>query len=307
MFDEVGDIEDDPSYALLWEVAMQAQSKYKLVLVAASATISIRLAGCFTRLGAAVICCPERQFLVRNFTISIPASCEIWMAIIHITASLFKRGNVCLVFLRGKYEIDAVQKGLEEAGVGKKCIFHLHGDMDEDSIDTTKKSTGFPRCILSTSKGEKAVTIVDVDHVIDSGFERTAVDDKEDRDMIDTRSTLATTVQRAGRVGRIKDGTYIKVVPLDCPDPADCKTCSLDSVMQVLALQTFHLRIGIQDCKLCECTDDVVFLALRRLKDLNFVDEQLLTALTKNPLPLKDAAVLHKAMQYGPVVVALLT
>ena len=122
-----------------------------------------------------------------------------------------------------------------------------------------------------------------------------------------TLQYYASKFQSAGRVGRIKQGTYIKVVPLDCPDPAHGKTCSLDSVMQVLALQTFHLRIGIQDCKLCEWTDDVVFLALRRLKDLNFVDEQLLTALTQIPWPLKDAAVLLKAMQYGPVVVALLT
>jgi HrpA-like RNA helicase len=78
LFDEVGDIEKDPSYALLWEVARQAQSIYKVVLVAASATISTRLIGCFTRLGAAVILCPERQFPVRNVTISIPASSEIW-------------------------------------------------------------------------------------------------------------------------------------------------------------------------------------------------------------------------------------
>ena len=82
----------------------------------------------------------------------------------------------------------------------------LHGEMDEQSIDTTKKPTGFARCILSTSKGEKAVTIADVDHVIDAGFDRTAVYDKENRDMIDPRSMLATTIQRAGRVGRLKAG-----------------------------------------------------------------------------------------------------
>ena len=96
LFDEVDDIEDDPSYALLWEVARHAQSIYKFVLVAASATISTRLIGCFSLLGAAVICCPERQFPVRNYTISIAASCEIWEAIIHLTASLIKKGKLCL-------------------------------------------------------------------------------------------------------------------------------------------------------------------------------------------------------------------
>ena len=47
----------------------------------------------------------ERQYLVRNYTISIAASCEIWEAIIHINASLIKKGKLCLVFLPGKYEI----------------------------------------------------------------------------------------------------------------------------------------------------------------------------------------------------------
>ncbi len=120
MFDEIGDIEDDPSYALSWEVARHAQSIYKLGLVGASATISTRLIGCFSLLGAAVICCLERQFPVRNDTSSIAASCEMWKAIIHITASLFKKGNVCLVFLPGKSEIATVQKGLVAAGVDKK-------------------------------------------------------------------------------------------------------------------------------------------------------------------------------------------
>jgi hypothetical protein len=81
----------------------------------------------------------------------------------------------------------------------------------------------------------------------------------------------------------------------------------MDAVMQVLALESYHLRVGISRCQLCGPTGDVVFLAARRLEDLKFDDEQLLTAMTKIPLPLKDAAVLFKAKQYGPDAVAILT
>ena len=77
--------------------------------------------------------------------------------------------------------------------------------------------------------------------------------------------------------------------------------------MQVLALQSYHLRISIKDCKLCQWTADVVLLAVRRLQDLEFDNKQFLTALTQIPLPLKDAAVLLKAMHYGPEPVAVLT
>jgi hypothetical protein len=262
---------------------------------------------CFATIGAVTISCPERQFFVRNYTVLIESSRDIWETIIHITASLIKKGKVCLVFLPGKYEIEVVEDGLLKEGIPKKCIFHLHGEMDDDSIERSKMPTGSARCILSTSKGEKAVTIGDVDHVIDSGFDRTAVDDKEDRDMVTTRSTLGTSVQRAGRAGRVKEGIYLLMVPADCPVPPDVKMCSMDAVMQVLALERFHLCLDIACCKLCGPTGDVVFLAGRRLEDLKFDDEQLLIALTKNPLPLKDAAVLFKAKQYGPDAVAILT
>ena len=125
--------------------------------------------------------------------------------------------------------------------------------------------------------------------------------------MVTTRSTLGTQVQRAGRAGRVMEGSYVLMVPADCSEPPDVKMCSMDAVMQVLALERFHVLIGISQCQLCGPTGDVVFLAGRRLEDLKFDDEQLLIAMTKIPLPLKDAAVLFKAKQYGPDAVAILT
>jgi HrpA-like RNA helicase len=307
LFDEVADTEHDPSYALLWEVTMEARRFYELHLVVASATISIRLQDCFARLGAVTIRCLERQYIVRNYTVSIESLRDIWEAIIYITSSLIKKGDCCLVFLPGKYEIDTVEYGLLNSGIPKKCIFHLHADMEDEDIECSKKPTGFARCILSTSKGEKAVTIADVHHVIDSGFDRTAVDDKEERDMVTTRSTQGTSVQRAGRVGRVMEGSYVLMVPADCSERPDVKMCSMDAIMQVLALESYHLRVSISSCQLCGPTGDVVFLAARRLEDLSFNYEQLFIALTRIPLPLKDAAVLFKANQYGPDAVAILT
>jgi hypothetical protein len=81
----------------------------------------------------------------------------------------------------------------------------------------------------------------------------------------------------------------------------------MDAIMQVLALESYHLRVSISSCQLCGPTGDVVFLAARRLEDLSFNYEQLFIALTRIPLPLKDAAVLFKANQYGPDAVAILT
>ena len=239
LFDEVAEAEHDPCYALLWEVAMNARWFYKVRLVVASATISNRLKDCFARLGAVTISCLERQYIVRNYTVSNESLRDIWEAIIYITSSLIKKGDCCLVFLPGKYEIDTVEDGLLNSGILKKCIFHLHGEMEDEDIECSKKPTGFARCILSTSKGEKALTIADVHHVIDSGFDRTAVDDKEERDMDTTRSTQGTSVQRAGRVGRVMAGSYVLMVPDDCPEFPDVKMCSMDAIMLVVASESY--------------------------------------------------------------------
>ena len=77
-----------------------------------------------------------------------------------------------MLFLPGKYEIDTVEKGLEEPGIDTHCFFLLEDVMDEDSIETSKQPTGSARCILLTSKGKSAVIVADVDHVIDSGSDR---------------------------------------------------------------------------------------------------------------------------------------
>ena len=76
--------------------------------------------------------------------------------------------------------------------------------------------------------------------------------------------------------------------------------------MQVLALESYHLRIGIKQCKLCAATGDVAFLAARRVQDLKLDNDELLIAMTVIPLLLKDAAVIFKAKHYGPDAIAFI-
>lgn len=63
-FDEVGDMDDDPEYALLWEAAWYQSKRSSLKLVVASATLSARMRDHFTLIGARCIVCHLRPFPV---------------------------------------------------------------------------------------------------------------------------------------------------------------------------------------------------------------------------------------------------
>ena len=67
-FDEVGDMERDPEYALLWDVARHVSQGRSLKLVVASATMGVRMRDHFTSIGAHSIVCHMRPF---------PAQCHV--------------------------------------------------------------------------------------------------------------------------------------------------------------------------------------------------------------------------------------
>ena len=89
---------------------------------------------------------------------------------------------------------------LEKVGVESKRIVPLHAELEFGEIERAKKPTVFSRAVLATSKAETALTLPDVDIVIDLAISR-KIDNRDDLLVIqDYAASTATGKQREGRV-----------------------------------------------------------------------------------------------------------
>ena len=174
----------------------------------------------------------------------------------------------------------------------------FHSELDETLLQKAKEPTDYPRVILSSSLAERAVTIPDVDYVIDLGLCR---DIGEFESLLKVRDFLApppTLMQRLGRVGRVKPGCCVLLQVRSSKVACHETLFSLDSLQRVLALEPYHEKILAKSLSLCDIPSEVIETARQELTLLAFSPEDLWKALTKIALPLKESAILLRAVGY---------
>ena len=152
-FDEVGDAERDPEYALLWQVARHESrnrsDEWPLKLVAGSATLSDRMREIFRRLDPQSVVCHTRPFPVQRYVVEVDTMQMLWQTIPFIVANLFRRDITTLVFLPGKAEIENVREVLQGMLIPSDAICVLHGELDHSVIERVKKKQCYTRCTIS--------------------------------------------------------------------------------------------------------------------------------------------------------------
>jgi HrpA-like RNA helicase len=135
-----------------------------------------------------------------------------------------------LVFLPGLSQIIAAESqivqaaemlGLDFSDEGKFRILKLHSSLPEElaklDVDTPD---GCRRILLATDIAEASLTIPDVRYVIDSGKVNQLMYDPRTRShqMTCSWASQSSTVQRAGRAGRVQDGEYFFLGSKECFD-----------------------------------------------------------------------------------------
>lgn len=122
-----------------------------------------------------------------------------------------KLGKNILVFLPGRKEINSTMERIRHKVPKAYALLALHGDQTPDEQSRVFPNYPGGKIIFSTSVGQTSITIDDIDVVIDCGYERTGTLDKFGEHTLATQpSSRATSEQRRGRVGRTKDGEYIR-------------------------------------------------------------------------------------------------
>ena len=166
-FDEMDQMEMNPEYALLWEVAVKVSSRRTLRISGASATFSSAMKRYLAHREAVWIECFERPYAVERYVAAVTSTAEMYSFVLHLSMSLLRRGLTSLVFLPGKGEISSVLEGLVGAGVDAEFVVPFHADLDDAQLDTAKRGADHARIVLSTSLAETSITLPDVDVVID--------------------------------------------------------------------------------------------------------------------------------------------
>lgn len=117
-----------------------------------------------------------------------------------------------LVFLPGVKEIQFVAQQLEDLGQ-KHLILPLHGQLQGKEQKRVMSPSDQRKIILATDIAKTSLTLENVTVVIDSGLERIAqFNVKTGMDeLLTVTASQATSIQRAGRAGRVQSGTCYRL------------------------------------------------------------------------------------------------
>lgn len=149
---------------------------------------------------------------------------ELTLRICHaiLQAMPKSRGGDILVFLPGAAEIRSVIRTLkDEQGRGANSallanwdILPLYGALSKEEQDLAiSSSSPNPRIIVSSPIAEASLTLPKVTCVVDSGLRREPrcdVDTGMPR-LVTTLCSRASAIQRAGRAGRVQEGTCLRI------------------------------------------------------------------------------------------------
>lgn len=115
-----------------------------------------------------------------------------------------------LVFLPGKAEIESVAEAIKKKAMAANMpIIPLHSQLEPEVQQRAFGSHTSGKVILATNVAQTSITISDIDVVIDSGLERRAEVRSGVEGLFIAEVSQADCLQRAGRAGRTKEGTYV--------------------------------------------------------------------------------------------------
>ena len=220
LLDEIGSVERQVDYSFVFQVMQQKQQrggKFKILMC--TATMSERLSISLAELNPHMIQCSKRPYVLERYVKAFDTLDTMYKKVAESGQELVNTGRTGLIFLPGEGEINRVTDMLLDLKVTQDKIFPLYSDLDPKRIKAALTVSPTARLVLATSIAELALTIPDVDVVLDTGVGRWTSSD-EVPTSIDYLISPTTIEQREGRAGRTKPGCYCRFlckdrVPLD--------------------------------------------------------------------------------------------
>lgn len=180
------------------------------------------------------------------------------LAIEKTVLKYFRRNKNILCFQHGKKEINDLIESLKLKGLNESnCkLIPLHGDLNYEEQMKVFKEYDLPKIIVATNIAQTSITVPDIDVVIDNGLIKSVRVENGISILKSIESSQSDCDQRAGRVGRTKEGTYI--LCSDIPyknrleyNPPEITRVLLDSIV----LRLYSYGIEIDDIELIHLPD----------------------------------------------------
>lgn len=123
----------------------------------------------------------------------------------------FKKDKNILCFQQGKKEINELIESLKLKGISdSNCkLIPLHGDLSYEEQIKVFKEYKLPKIIVATNIAQTSITVPDIDIVIDNGKMKSIIVENGISMLKTIETSQSDCDQRAGRVGRTKEGIYI--------------------------------------------------------------------------------------------------
>ncbi|KAL9189818.1 hypothetical protein ACHAXT_009493 [Thalassiosira profunda] len=161
-----------------------------------------------------------------------------------IASSVGDTGSSVLIFVPGMADIEAITELIERLSVPSVefiCL-PIHSDVpfEEQMAAFEPPKEGEVKVIIATNAAESSLTLPDVDHVVCLGLCKQIVyDPSSHRQMlVPTWISRASATQRAGRTGRVREGTVYRLYSRNafysymCPfDQGEMARVPLDSTI----------------------------------------------------------------------------
>jgi len=221
IFDEFHERSWECDLLLTWALDIQSALRPDLEIVIMSATLGLEQLRTFLP-DAAVIEAPGREFPVRIVNRPSPCSTDarnVVQECVKAAVETFRRekeGDI-LVFLPGAGEIDSAAERLA-ALLPAADIRKLHGALELEAQRKALRPAdgGARRIFLATNLAESSITIDGVTVVIDPGWEkRMTYSPGAGMSFLELqRISRASADQRAGRAGRTRPGTALRLYTL---------------------------------------------------------------------------------------------
>ena len=161
---------------------------------------------------------------------------------------LVEEGRNILVFQPGKREIadftEELKEQLHRSGL-KAVILPLHAEQSLPEQNKVFRTYPHPKVVIATDIAQTSLTIEDIDAVVDRGLKKEIRTVHGIEGLYTVEISRAEALQRAGRAGRVKEGTYVlcSEIPLESrtpfPEP-EIRRLNLDSAL----LRLLHWKIN---------------------------------------------------------------